>query len=493
MKEKSLKGNMALSAIKSLMSVVFPLISFPYVSKVLQVENVGKYNFSNSVISYFILIAGLGISSYAIREGASFREDRSKFGKFANEMFTISIVSTLVAYFLLIVCAIFVSKFHSYFLLLAVLSLQIIFKTTGVEWIYSIFEDYKYITIRSIVFQVISIISLFIFVKSKNDYLNYAAITVFACGGSNILNYIHAKKYCKVRITLEIDWRKHLRPIMVIFSSIVATTIYVSADTTILGFMRGDYSVGLYSVSVKIYSIIKTVLSSVLIVSIPRLSAYFGQKKMELFEQTAKNIMDILITIMLPAIIGLLVLSREIILFISDVSYVEATKSFQYLCVALGFCMFAWFWGQCILLPLKKEKVILVATIVSSIVNIGLNFILIPIWSQDAAAITTIIAEGIAMCICMLEGYKYIKIKGTAQTFIKVTIGCIAIVAVVMALRTIKISTKPFLFVSVVCSVVIYFFTQVILRNEAILSLISEIESRKMRKKYGVDFELKSD
>ena len=119
----------------------------------------------------------------------------------------------------------------------------------------------------------ISLILLFLLVKDENDVNIYAAITVFSGVGSNALNYVHARKYCKIGLTREIDWKKHIKPIMVLFSMAITVTIYVSSDTTILGFLCSDYEVGIYSVSAKIYNVIKTLVSSIIVVSIPRMSA----------------------------------------------------------------------------------------------------------------------------------------------------------------------------------------------------------------------------
>ena len=122
MKQKSLNLNMLLSAIKGLMGVVFPLITFPYISKVLGVESLGKYNFAVSVIGYIVLLAGLGINQYAVREGARVREDKEKFGKLANQVFTINILSTIFAYLVLVVLILVVPKFQDYTALLIILS-----------------------------------------------------------------------------------------------------------------------------------------------------------------------------------------------------------------------------------------------------------------------------------------------------------------------------------------------------------------------------------
>lgn len=184
MKNKSLKVNAFLNGFKTFLNFLFPLITFPYISRVLSVEEIGKYNFSNSIISYFLLLAALGIDKYAIREGAKYRENKERFSSFASEIFSFNIVSTLVSYSLLFLFILFSKTLERYTVCILIFSLQIFFTTLGTEWVYSIFEEYRYITIRSILFKMISVALLFMFVRNEGDYLAYAAITVFASVGS---------------------------------------------------------------------------------------------------------------------------------------------------------------------------------------------------------------------------------------------------------------------------------------------------------------------
>ena len=193
MKNKSLTKNAILNGIRNGLNLLFPLITFPYVSRVLQVEKLGEYNFANSVISYFVLLAGLGISSYAVREGAKLREDKDKFNFFTSSVFTINVLSTVISYICLFGCLWILESLHKYSMLILVFSIQIIFITIGVEWVYSIYEEYLYITLRGILFKILSIIFLFIFVKTEEDVIAYAGITVFASVGSNLLNFINLK------------------------------------------------------------------------------------------------------------------------------------------------------------------------------------------------------------------------------------------------------------------------------------------------------------
>ncbi len=479
-KQESLKINMILNGIKGLMAIIFPLISFPYISKILGVEAIGKYNFANSIINYFILLAGLGISTYAIREGARVREDKKNLNQFSNEVFTINIISTILSYLLLFILVLIVNKFKDYSILIFILSLQIIFKTIGIEWIYSIYEDYKYITIRSIFFQLLSLVLLFTFVHSQNDLYVYVIITVISSVGSDVLNIIHLRRkyHWNVAITKNIHFKKHIKPILILFATTITITIYVNSDITVLGFLTNDYYVGMYSVSTKIYTIIKSLLSSVVLVSIPRFSALLAQNEKEQFKDTAEDIYKTLLTLIIPAIIGMIALRKEIILIISDASYLEATSSLALLSIAIFFCLGAYFWGQAMLVPLKQEKKVLKITIISAIVNVVLNLLLIPIWKENAAALTTIIAELIAFIYCKYETQKIVKLNGSVKIFIKSIIGCIPIIIITLIIKHIISNVIFSSIVIVTLSIICYTIVEIILKNEVILYYLQKIKSK---------------
>lgn len=474
----SLKINMLLNSIKGIMQIAFPLISFPYVSRVLGVENIGRYNFSNSVISYFALLAGLGINTYAIRDGARIKRYPAQMSLFVSEVFTINVISALVSYGLFLVSIGIVLQFRLYKDLLLILSLQILFKTVGVEWVYSIYEDYLYITVRSIVFQILSLLLLIIFVKSEKHLLVYAVITVIACAGSNVMNFIHVKKYCRIRCTWKIHWKKHMRPILVLFAMALTVSIYVSSDTTILGFICGDYEVGLYTVSVKIYSIVKTLLSSVLIVSIPRLSSLLGQNNYNGFNKLALEIYKMLITVVTPAMVGLILLRKEIVVIVSGNSYIEASVSLGMLAVALYFCMGAWFWGQCILVPMNKEIEVFRVTIVSAALNVVLKLCFIPYWGQKAAALTTILAEGITFVWCRFQSGKEIRFQGIEKTYLKVALGCMGIVAISYILKLIILRKMVYTVFVVFLSGLFYFVIELLVKNECIYSMYDAVRKK---------------
>lgn len=476
-KKKSLGVNAVLNGIRTFLNLLFPLITFPYVSKVLGVVNVGKYNFAVSVNQYFMLIAALGISTYAIREGAKYRDDKYIFSNFASKIFSINMAATILSYVLLIFCIITVPKLHDYSIILLVLSIEIFFTTLGTEWIYSIYEEYTYITIRSIIFKVISIVLLLVLVKKKEDYIIYAGITVFANAGSNILNYLRAKKICNIKLTVNCNWKEHIRPILILFASLAATSIYVNSDTTMLGFMRSDYEVGIYSVSAKIYRIVKQMLSSVLIVSIPRLAWLMGKNRIDEYRKTLTQIFSVLIMLVFPAVVGLFMMSKEIVILISSSDYIQATSSLKLLSIALIFCIFGWVYNQCVLIPAKKEKIVLVATIISAITNVVINLFLVPVWAENAVAFSTIIAEAIMMAICVFYGHKVVRLeKGVVLDTVSVCIGCVVIIITCTLVRKLQVSTVATLFTSMVCSVITYVTALYILKNKVIAAALETLK-----------------
>lgn len=480
MKRKSLGVNALINSIRSVVNLMFPLITFPYVSRILSVNGMGIYNFSSTYVGYFLLLAGLGIYTYAIREGAKFRNDREKISQFASQVFTINIVSTLIAYVLLLISLLIFKNLQNYVSAILIFSLQIIFTTIGTEWIYTIYEEYNYITIRSILFKIISMILLFLLVKKASDYLVYVSISVFASVGSNVLNFVHSKSYCSIKLVKKVDWYKHLKPIIIIFASSLAINIYVSSDTTILGLLKDDYAVGIYGLSVKIYSISESLMNAVMAVTIPRLAMLFGRKKYKEYNLTLKNIINFLILLILPGCIGIMMLSKEIVLIIAGKKYLDSVNSLRIIIWAIIFSIFSWLFMQCVLIPAKREAQVLKNTIITAIVNIILNFILIPSLSYDGTSLSTVLAQ---LMVMLMNGYSSWDIvkpvilrKETLYNFFESIIGCIGIVMVCILCNIGFNSLILKTIVSIVLSIIVYGMILIILQNKIALSMLNKFK-----------------
>lgn len=481
LKAKSLSVNALLNSLQTILNLIFPLITFPYVSRVLSVDSIGKYNFSSSIVSYFILIAGLGISRFAVREGAKLRDDRKLFSVFASEIFTINLCSTAFSYLLLFITLLLVSSLQSYKEAILIFSIQIFFTTVGMDWLYTIYEEYGYITIRNIIFKIISIILLFTLVKHSDDYLKYVSITVFASTGSYLLNFFHAKRFFDLTLRWNFNWREYLIPIFSIFGTMVAVTIYVSSDTTILGFLKGDYAVGIYSIATKIYGMIGPVVSSTMAVAIPRLAMLIGQKRYLEYRSLLTELINTIIVVIFPVMTGLVLVSKDVVLLIAGSNFLRSAVSLKILSIALLFGTINTIFVECVLIPAKRENKTLVSSIVAAIVNILLNFAMIPIFIEKGSAVTTVIAEFTSM---LLNYYFSKDIIGNIydkrffSNLLTVIIGCSTIIIVCGLVNNIITNVILRLVSSVVLSSIIYIFVLYLLNNTIAKNIIARVRIR---------------
>ena len=479
MKKKSLGINAILNAIKTALSVIFPLITFPYASRVLGVDNIGIFNFSSSVVSYTALFAALGVKTYAVREGARFRENREQLNTFASEVFTINLYATIVAYIVLFLLCISIPKLFFYRPFIFVLSWEIVFTTIGCDWVYPIFENYFYVTVRLLCVYIISMILLFTFVKSDQDLMKYTMISSFVACGSYAVNIIGRHKLCKIRFTFKCNFRKHLIPILSFFMNAVTTTIYVHSDVLILGFMTSDTFSGIYAVSARIYSIIKQVLAAVITVSVPRLSSYWGTGQKKAAEETCHYIFNALLVLAAPAMVGLLCLSKQVILLISGEAYEAASTSLAILSIALIFSLFCWFYVSCVLIPSKHENEVLQGTVAAAVTNIVLNLLLIPYWQERAAALTTCIAEAVALAVTYYRSINIMRIKTNIRDILSVIIGCVSIVMICKTTILItNFNTLLTLAIAIPFSAITYGIILIIAKNSTVFFLLKKLKKK---------------
>lgn len=476
--KKSVSKNAVLNTFKQIVSLVFPMITFPYASRVLGVESLGKYNFSASIVSYFSLLVGLGISTYIVREGAAVRDDRDRLENLVGEVFSINLYSLVISYVILILCVFSLNRLRPYAALIFILSVQTVFAVFGRGWLYSIFENYFYITVRTVVFQFLSVIVLFLFVRDSNDIIGYCIFSIFGSIGSDILNIVDSRKFCRFKFFLKPSL-KHLKPILLIFSTSVSVVIYVSSDTTILGMLCNDYSVGLYGVSVKIYNIVKQVAAASLIVTLPRFAYYIGQGDKQSFDGLFNKTLQMLLTITLPIVVGVCVVCREAVIVVAGAEYREAYISLFLLSIALVFNLFAYVIGYGILIPMKKEKVFFIATVLSAIVNVVLNLWLIPHYQQNAAAFTTIISEALVAILCAFYARKHIHIEFSARISVAIAFGLIWIIVVCLFLKRLISNDFLLLTAEVFTSAIGYFTIEILMKNTAIYGLVEKFKGRK--------------
>lgn len=459
MKERSLKQNAILSGIRQLCSVIFPLFTFSYASRVLGVESIGIYSYSSSIISYFVLIAALGTSNYAIRNGAELRNDREKINQFCSEIFTINVASTILSYLLLFVLLLVSENVRAYNLTILILSFTLFANTIGTEWVNAIFEDYAYLALRYIIIQLISFGLLVLFVKDGNDFIKYVVIALGASTFGNIMNIWYRRRYVSIHLVINKRLKKHIIPVLVFFSNSIATVIYLNSDITMLGIICGNGAVGVYTVASKIYTILKALISSTIVVTIPRFTSYLSQNKKKEYNEQLNKLVNILFLIIIPIIVGTIMEAKNIILCLSGEEYLYGIPSLIVLSMTIFFAVYSCLFVYSVLIPQRKEKVFMMSTIASAVVNIMLNFILIPKMGTIAAALTTLISEIIVFAITGLYAIRLVNFKLSICNVYSSCLGGACIVAICYMLNSLNLHY----FISMVLAVIISGFTYLVI------------------------------
>lgn len=481
--QKSLKVNSILNILKTISAIVFPLITFPYVSRVLQPENIGKVNFSGTYVGYFSLIASLGIATYAVRECAAVRDDRKNLSSVASEIFSINVCTTALAYILLAVSLVLFRRLDNYRTLIYIQSTTILFATWGADWINSAMEDFKYITIRSILFQCVSLILTFVLIKSSDDYLNYAIISVFSSSGANLSNVFYRRKYCNLRVTINMQVQKHFKPILLLFVMILAQTIFNSADITMLGLFCGDTEVGIYSTAYRIKSIIVQVVSSLAVVMMPRMSYYFAENDWDKINDMLKKVLSVMVTIGFPCIAGCVSLSDDIVRLVGGIEYADASMPLKILMLSFIIDIFGGnFLGNMICLPTKQEKVFMEACCVAAGVNVILNYLLIPVGGASAAAFTSGVAALVIFIWLLLKKDKRVRLDYILDVIKMPMVGAVAIVLFCSAIKVFKFGFWMSLVMKIGGSVVLYGSLQLGVRNPVVWDMLDLILKKIGRK-----------
>ena len=476
MNKTTIIKNAFFSFLKSFVTLLSPIITFPYASRILMPEGIGKINFANSVILYFIILAELGIGKYATREIAKVKNNLSALTQLTKEIFLINLISTLISYGLFIISIIIIKKFSDYRLLLIICSSKILFTTIGMDWFYNGMEEFKYISFRSIFFQVISILYLFLFVKSSDDYIEYAIFTLISSVGSNFLNFLHIHKFLSFRLKVPINLTKHLKYIFTFFGMTLVTSVYEILDTTMLGFLVNDFETGIYSASTKIIRMAIDVINSISAVFLPRLSQYFSQNKSEEFDSLLSNSFKIISLLVQPIMVGIFLLTPSLIIIFCGTSFSSSILPMRILCSIVFFISFSNLIACQILPAINKEKISMISFICAAVSNILFNLLLIPKYGAVGAAIGTTIAEFFAFIIPFIFISKYFFKYDILKNFLQSTIATIVMGIVIFFL--LKIINNIFLkiLINIIIGVIVYFSVLILQKNKIIFEIIEKIK-----------------
>lgn len=398
----TVKYNFIMNFILTASNFIFPLITFPYVSRILLASGNGKVNFAASVANYFIMVASLGIPTYGIRACAKVRDDKEALSKTAQEILIINLVSTVIVTLTFLICIFMVPKFAQDKILYLIEGVNIVLNMFGANWIYQALEQYDYITARSVFFKFVSMILMFLLVHQQSDYRIYAAITVLAAVGSNVLNFIRLRRIIVFKKFRNYEFKKHLKPIFVLFAQNVTVSIYTNLDTVMLGFMKTDEAVGLYTAAVKVKGILLSIVASLGNVLLPRMSYYVKQKAKEKFYQLIRLALNAELFMAFPLAVYFSIESRNSIFLLAGQGYLGAIPAMAIITVAIIPNGLTGVIGVQTLTPLNREKQVLYSVIVGAVSDFILNLMMIPQWGAAGAAMATTIAEFLVLLVQMI-------------------------------------------------------------------------------------------
>lgn len=510
-KQQHIAVSATLNIIRKACMIAFPLITYAYATRVLGTEGIGIYEFAQSIVSYFAIVAALGISQYAVRDGAAYlgeykqiREshtdgallrDNGRLSDFVSEVFSINVVMTIISYASMVIMVLFVPLLNSYMAAILIYGVSILFTTLGVDWINSLFEDYMYLTIRYIVVSVIAIVALFIFVKSPQDLYIYIAISIFATVANGILNFVYIRRFVNLRFTFNLNLAKHALPIFILFCNNIASVIYLNSDVTILRILTDDKTVGLYGVAAKVYNMIKELINAAIFVMIPRFSMYVaesgescedigkGSSDISRYLLGLRNLLSPLTTALVPACVGLFFLAENVVYIVAGEHFLGGAIALKILSIAMFFAVMACFTAYAIIMPYKLERYFLVATSIAAAINIILNIVLIPMIGMPAAALTTLLAEIMVFIMLIMVASKKVRITDIVikKDLISTIVGSVFVAAVcIVAKKVVMIGSLNIIatLCTVLVALVIYTVVCAIMGNSAVKMAVGLIKGR---------------
>ena len=482
-RNKSLKLNFLMNVMLTMSSFIFPLITFPYISRILLPIGTGKVSFATSIVTYFSMFAQLGIPTYGIRACARVRDSREELTRTAQELLSINLIMSVISYAVLFILVLTVPRFRAEKNLYVILSFTIILTAIGMEWLYKALEQYTYITIRSVIFKFIALIAMFLLVHDQKDYVVYGCITIFAASASNILNLLNAHKYIDLKPIGNYNFKRHMKPILIFFAMSCATTIYTNLDTVMLGFMSTDVDVGYYNAAVKIKVILVSIVTSLGTVLLPRASYYIQQGKLKEFRKITEKALNFVVLLAMPLMLYFIYYAKEGIYFLSGSAYSGSIVPMQVIMPTLLLIGITNILGIQILVPMGREKVVLYSEIVGAIVDVIINALLIPQYASTGAAIGTLIAEFavflvqfVALKVEVKDAFRSIHYRRIIIALIFSSVGCLWI----------KYFLEGYFKILVLSSILffgIYGVVLLIFREEMVIEIVNIVIKKKDRRK----------
>lgn len=483
MKKKSLAVNSIFNMAYKGFTALFPLVTTTYISRILLADGVGKVAYANTIAAWFVMLASLGLPSYGVKAIAQNNRTKEERSRTFLELFFINLCATLlctISYYLFVSM---LPHFAGRRTLFWISGLSLFLNIFNIDWFYQGLEEYRYIATRSFLVKILSFAAMLAFVKKQEDYLIYAFILCIATAGNNLPNAWNLKKYITLSVPGGLSLRQHIRSVLILLASTIATEIYTMLDTVMLEYFHSDTFVGYYSNAVKIVRMTYTVVIALVAVFYPRISMYFKQNNDAAANQLISRGTKILLLLAAPASVGLLLTAEYIVPLLLGGSFLPSVGTLRILSVLVLIFSVSYFLGHVILTAAGKERLILYAALTGALINAAANILLIPSLKQDGAAIASVLSETGVMLVLLYHSRKYYRLdigrRYTGSLLFALVLLVLCVSAAKRLCSSSPVSAIPIIAASAVC----YFAALLVTKNDTITGFIVKIKDS-LRKRH---------
>ena len=396
--------NYAYNLSYQLLVIILPIITTPYVTRVFSSEDLGTYGYFNSIVTYFILLATLGVANYGTKEiSGHLQEIRKNFWG----IYTLQLGATFVSILLYALFCLMLPSMQNP--VAYILGLSLVSKGIDISWLFQGLEDFRKITVRNITVKLGGVISIFLFVKSAKDlYLYVFLLTIFELLGQ-LSMWLPAREFIG-KPHMDVTFaKKHLKPVILLFLPQIAISLYVTLDRTMLGALASKMDVGIYDQALKLVNILLTLVTSLGSVMLPRVASLLAsgdQKAVNKMHQMSFLIYNLVI---FPIIAGMLIVNDDFVQFFLGKDFQDARYAIAIMIFRMFFIGWTNIMGIQILIPHNKNKEFMISTTVPAIVSVGLNLIFLPKLGFIGAAIVSVLTEALVWGIQLYFTRTYLK------------------------------------------------------------------------------------
>lgn len=476
LKEKSIVANAFFNVLLKLACVLFPIVSSSYIARILFSDGVGRVSAVNNNVTYFIVLATLGIPAYGIREVAKRKNDKTKLNELFSELILINTGLTIVSCLIFIIALATIPIFKQDMWLYLIYGIAIVLNFVNIEWVFYGLEEYKFLTIRSIIFKLLSLLLLFLLVHGKSDIYYFAAISVFGMCGNYFSNVFRAKKY--VRFTKKpLAIKQHIKPLLFLSLCSISTELYARMDITMLNIMKTDSIVGYYGYSHRVINLLIAFLTAVTAVLLPRLSFYYKNDKPK-FDKLMKFGTEATVFISLPTAVGLVLISSQFLTVLFGEEFIQAKMILCILTPIIPLKVIGDLVCYQIMICTGNESSLMKSYLLVMIVNFVINMLLIPQFSAEGAALASVISEILAFLFVFRYSKQYLRFHIDVKNIFILIISLLIMSAAIMIINKLALNSFALLVIDVVVGGILYFSINYLAKNRILLDVIKQVKMR---------------